>query len=241
MAKTDIIPLEKEYLIKAGITDFSSLKLPYYENNKNNKFDGLTLRNNLLKAQNLLKQAGWEYKNGALRNKENQLFSFEVLDYGGSLSRVISAYVRNLNKLGIEVKQRTVDSAIYQKRVEKFDYDMITVRFPDTTTPGNELVERFSSKSANVNGSDNVIGANNKVIDNILSYIISSKNQQELIASTRALDRVLLNEYYVIPHWYSSTHRIGYSSYLQYYKTKLPLFYSAEPWVIGTWWASVDN
>ncbi len=256
-ATIEINSLEKEYLFKAGLNqqDIEKFKLPNtypsfksdigIKNNdfehKDKEFSALVLRNNLLKAQKLLKEAGWEYKNGALRNKQNKEFIFEILDYGGSLSRVIGAYARNLNKLGIEVKQRTVDAAIYQKRLEKFDFDMISVRFPDTNSPGNELIERFSSKSRNIQGSDNLIGVDNKVIDNILSYIISSKDQKELSASTRALDRILLNEFYIIPHWYSGVHRIGYSSFLQYYKTQFPLFYSAEPWIISTWWAGLDN
>ncbi len=203
--------------------------------NLNNIDAALQLRKNLLQAQKLLEQAGWKYKDGFLRNAQGQIFSFEILEVGESLSRVISAYTRNLNKLGIEVKERILDAAIYQKRLENFDFDMVSVRYPDTSTPGNELINRFSSKAAVTEGSDNIIGIASKNIDDILNNIVQAQIQKELIAATKLLDKTLLSEHYVIPHWYSNTHRIGYQSALKYPKV-IPLYYNAETWLMSTWW-----
>ncbi|MDB5838347.1 MAG: transporter substrate-binding protein, partial [Herminiimonas sp.] len=100
-----------------------------------------SLRSNLLQARALFKEAGWEYRDGALRNAKGEPFTFEVLDDQSALSRVISVYVRNLQKLGIQVRQRTADYALVQKRMEEFDYDMTSQRFPDVTSPGNEMFD----------------------------------------------------------------------------------------------------
>jgi len=230
-SSTPMLDLEKKYLHQAGFnpSEYEILNKPAKNLLPN------SLRLNLVKAQELLKQAGWEYKNGALRNKHNKIFSFEILASNDGLSRVIAAYVRNLQKLGITVTQRTMDSSIYQKRIEKFDFDMISIRYGDSNLPGNELWERFSSNSAKTFGSDNVVGVNDKRIDKLLQFVISSKNKDDLIASTRALDRILLNNYYIIPHWYSKSHRIAYRAFLKYPKV-LPLFFNAESWLISTWW-----
>ncbi len=223
---------EKFYLDKAGF-NLNEQIINSINNNSNIKY---SLRENLLAAQKLLQQAGWIYKNGSLRNDKNQVFSFEILEAQGGLSRVIAAYIRNLQKLGIQVTYKVLDPSIYQKRLENFDFDMVSVRYGDSNLPGNELIQRFSSKSANINGSDNIIGVNDKKIDNLLQFITSSTTKDSLIASTKALDRVLLNQYYIIPHWYTNKHRVAYRKSLHHH-VKLPLFYNAEDWVISTWWS----
>ena len=107
-----------------------------------------SLRDNLRQARRLLAQAGWTYTDGALRNSKGEPFVFEMLDDGGAMSRVMAAYARNLEKLGIQVNQRMTDFALYQKRLEEFDFDMISLRFPDSQSPGNELKDRFGSAAA---------------------------------------------------------------------------------------------
>src|SRR5690606_1432065 len=94
-----------------------------------------SLRANLLKARELFRQAGWEYRDGALRNAKGEAYGFEILDDQSALSRVISVYARNLRKLGVQVSQRTADYALVQKRMEEFDFDMTTMRLSDVTSP----------------------------------------------------------------------------------------------------------
>jgi microcin C transport system substrate-binding protein len=194
-----------------------------------------SLRENLLKAVALLKEAGWEYRDGALRNAKGEPFRFEILDDQGSMSRVISVYVRNLEKLGMQVTQRVADFALVQKRLEEFDFDMMSMRFPDVVVPGNELFDRFSSKAADQVGSSNYWGLKDPVVDRLVDKLVKAESRKELLAAARALDRVLLNKHIVVPHWFSSLHRVAYWNRFGI-PEKRPLYYSADDYVISTWW-----
>jgi microcin C transport system substrate-binding protein len=194
-----------------------------------------SLRANLLKARDLLKEAGWVYRDGALRNAKGEAMSFEILDDQSSMSRVISVYIRNLEKLGIKVTQRTADYALLAKRMDAFDFDMTSMRFPDSSMPGNELLDMFGSASADIQGSSNVWGLKDPIVDNIVARVLAAKEWDDVVAATRALDRVLLNSYIVVPHWYSAKHRVAYRKNLAM-PDNLPLYYQADPYIISTWW-----
>lgn len=194
-----------------------------------------SLRANLLKARALFKEAGWEYRDGALRNSKGEPFTFEILDDQSALSRIITVYARNLQKLGIQVTQRTADYALVQKRMEEFDFDMTSIRFPDTTSPGNEMFDMFGSQAADVKGSNNVWGLKDPAVDKLIAKLVAAETREELVSTARAFDRVLLNKYLVVPHWYSSTHRVAYRDRFGIPAT-MPLYYAADPWVISTWW-----
>lgn len=194
-----------------------------------------SLRANLLAARDLLAQAGWTYRDGALRNAKGETLSFEILDDQPSLSRVISVYVRNLEKLGIQVSQRTADYALVQKRMEEFDFDMTSIRFPDVTSPGNEMFDRFGSKAADQPGSDNAWGLKDAVVDRLVETLVKADTRRDLVAAARALDRVLLHKYIVVPHWYSSTHRVAYRNRFGIPQVS-PLYYQANPYVVSSWW-----
>jgi len=193
-----------------------------------------SLRQNLRKARELLAKAGWVYKDGALRNAKGQALEFEVMDDGGAMVRLVAAYVRNLQKLGIQVQIRTTDYALYQKRLEEFDFDMTTMKFPDSQSPGNELWDRYGSESATTKGSDNIIGVKSPVVDALVGHIVKAQSRKDLVAATRALDRVLTHSYHVVPHWYSPSHRVAYKSNLAF--SKPPTYYQAESWILSTWW-----
>ncbi|MEM5435966.1 extracellular solute-binding protein [Paraburkholderia diazotrophica] len=197
-----------------------------------------SLRANLVRARELLAQAGWTYRDGALRNAKGQPFVFELLDDSGrgtSMEPIAAAYGRNLQKLGIRMNFRTLDYALIQKRIDAFDFDMTTVRLPDVQVPGTEQVSRFASAYADQQGSDNIAGVRSPAIDAILRKVISAQTREQLVDATHALDRVLMSGYYVIPHWYSPVHRIAYRNTLGYPAT-LPLYYDAEEWILSTWW-----
>jgi len=193
-----------------------------------------SLRANLRKAKELLAEAGWTYRDGALRNSKGEIFRFEIVEDGPFFLRILTAYVRNLEKLGIKVDIRTSDYALHQKRMDDYDFDMTTIRFPDTQSPGNELYDRFGSAAAKEKGSDNVIGVQSPVVDALIDAIVKADTREQLQAATRSLDRVLWNSYYVVPHWYSPTHRIAYRKEMGY--PNPPLYYSAESWILSTWW-----
>lgn len=194
-----------------------------------------SLRANLLQAKALLQQAGWNYRDGALRNAKGEPFEFEILDDQSAMSRVISVYVRNLQKLGFQVKQRTADFALVQKRMEEFDYDMTSTRFPDVTSPGNEMFDMFGSKAADQPGSNNVWGLKDAAVDRLVEALVAATTRRDLVAAARALDRVLLHKHIVVTHWFSSTHRVAYRNRFGI-PAIAPLYYQADPYVISSWW-----
>jgi microcin C transport system substrate-binding protein len=193
-----------------------------------------SLRKNLLKARDLLEQAGWTYRDGALRNSSGQAFEFEMLEDSPFLLRILSAYIRNLEKLGIKANVRTTDNALYKKRLDEHDFDMTTVRYQDTQSPGNELWDRFGRLAADEKASDNHLGVRLRSVDALISRITKAEKREDLYLATRALDRILIHSYYVVPHWYSPTHRVAYKTVLGF--AQPPAYYRAEDWIIGNWW-----
>ncbi len=196
-----------------------------------------SLRANLMKARDLLKEAGWTYRDGALRNAQGEPFVFEILDDQSALSRIIAVYVRNLEKLGIRVNQRTADFALVQKRLEEFDFDMTSQRFPDVTSPGNEMFDMLGSKAADEKGSSNYWGLKDPAVDALVTSLVRAETRAELVSAARALDRVLLNKYIVVPHWYSATHRVAWRNRFGMPEV-MPKYYQADPYVISSWWQS---
>ena len=169
------------------------------------------IRDQLKTATNLLKEAGWSLNNGKLQNNNTkEFFKFEILLRSPAFERIVFPFKDNLEKLGIEVTVRTVDSAQYQKRIETFDFDMIVQTFSQSLSPGNEQKNFWGSDAAYTNGSRNIIGINNFVIDNLIDQLIYAKDREELITITKALDRVLLWNHYVIPNWHISSYRVLY-------------------------------
>jgi microcin C transport system substrate-binding protein len=197
-----------------------------------------SLRANLLKARALLADAGWTYRDGALRNAQGEPFVFEVLDdtsASASWESVMAQYTQALARLGIRVNYRPVDFALYQKRLDAFDFDMTTIRFPDAQVPGTELIDRFGSKAAGEPGSGNLIGLKSPAVDAIVKALTQAQTLPQLLDATHALDRVLMHGYYVVPQWYNATHRVAFRNTLAYPAT-LPRYYGANDWIISTWW-----
>ncbi|MCW9032136.1 MAG: extracellular solute-binding protein [Gammaproteobacteria bacterium] len=208
---------------------FTKVWLPPSTENKGD------LRNNLITAAALLKEAGWFVKEGVLHNKEGKRFEFDVLLAQKGFERILAPYAYNLRKLGIILHYRTVDVSLYIRRNRTFDFDLMVASYPQSQSPGNELYNLWHSSSANEEGSRNLIGINNKVVDKLIEHVVFAKNREELIVAARALDRVLLHQEYLIPNWYIAVHRIAYWDKFTYPK-KLPLYFSADNWVLSTWW-----
>ena len=169
------------------------------------------MRNQLQEASILLKDAGWDLINGQLKHSStNEIFEFEILLRSPAFERIVLPFRDNLEKLGINVIVRTIDSAEYQKKIETFDFDMIVQTFSQSLSPGNEQRSFWGSDAADTNGSRNVIGIKNYAVDGLVESLINAKDRDELITITRALDRVLLWNYYVIPQWHISSYRVLY-------------------------------
>ncbi|RMI25399.1 ABC transporter substrate-binding protein [Pseudoroseomonas wenyumeiae] len=162
------------------------------------------------KALGLLKDAGWTVKDRRLVNEQNQPFAFEILLDSPTFERVALPYVQSLQRLGIEARVRTVDAAQYQKRTDEFDFDMTVDLIPQSLSPGNEQRDFWSSEKAKEPGSRNLIGVSDPVVDALVELVVNAPDRQALIDRCRALDRVLLWSYYVVPHWHSRVFRAAW-------------------------------
>jgi len=195
--------------------------------------DQKDLRNNLRKAVKLLKEAGWNVENGVLTNtKTGKPMTIEFLLVSPLFERIVQPYARNLERLGIKSSIRLVDSAQYTRRLNGFDYDVIVGNFAQSDSPGNEQRDFWGSETADREGSTNLIGIKDAAIDKLIDNIIMAKDREDLIAATRALDRVLLAHDFVVPQWYSPNVRIAYwNRYGQ--PEKLP---GLTPGFLQVWW-----
>ncbi len=202
---------------------------------------GETLRDHLREAKRLLSEAGWTYRDGALRNAQGQAFTLEFLDNSGSMGRVVTPYAKNLEKLGFQVNYKVIDFAILQKRLDVFDFEIISNRWVGSESPGTELVERFGSASAAIEGSGNLMGVRDPAVDALLDKVLSAQTRPQLTVALRALDRVLRHGHYVVPHWYGSVHRVAWRAGRFEQPAVTPRYYQPESWITATWWATPAN
>jgi peptide/nickel transport system substrate-binding protein/microcin C transport system substrate-binding protein len=201
------------------------------------------LRENLRKAAALLEKSGWKIgPDGALRNAKGEQMEVEWLESGDQPGRAEAVFERNLAKLGIKLKIRMVDFALYRKRVETFDYDMIMIKIPDFTLPGaGELKAQYGSAVADEQGSSNYRGIKSRAVDFMLEKIEKAKTMDELRDASRALDRIIMHGYYQIPDLYAGNSRVSRWDKLGIPKT-VPKYYTiATPsdwlqWGVTAWW-----
>jgi microcin C transport system substrate-binding protein len=194
-----------------------------------------SLRGNLKQARDLMAQAGWHYRDGALRDANGTPFTVEVLDDEPGMDRVIVPYLQSLQTLGVQANMREVDSALYQKRVDNRQFDMTTYIYDPVTIPGDELVRRFSSAAASEVASDNLMGVHSSAVDGLINAALKANTLSDLETATRALDRVLINSYYLVPEYYTPAARIGYKSRIGF-PSVIPDSYQAEDWLIDYWY-----
>jgi microcin C transport system substrate-binding protein len=194
----------------------------------------ITLRDNLKNARDLLADAGWTVQDGVLKNAQGEVFVIDVLLVQKGFDRIFAPYAHNLKKLGIDMNYRTVDDSLYKRRMDKFEFDMVVTSFPQSVSPGNELMNMFHSQAAEMEGSRNLPGISSPVVDALIERIINAENRDELIIASHALDRVLLHGEYLVPNWYIDTHRIAYRDKFNMPET-LPLYFEPVSWLLKTW------
>jgi microcin C transport system substrate-binding protein len=198
---------------------------------------GHSLRGNLRRAQALLKAAGWDYRDGALRNAKGDPMVLEYLDSKEGGVRTVSPWMRNLEKLGIQLKFASVDFALYQQRLDKFEFDITTINFPGTHNPGQQLADIFGSKAADTENSGNYMGVKSPAVDALVAAVVGAKTKDDLLPACRALDRVIMHSHYLIPQWTLMSHRMAYNAWRLGFKAPMPPYSAGEDWVMFTWWA----
>ena len=199
-------------------------KLPVTDASGNN-------REQMRHALELLKQAGWTIQDRKLVNKDGEQMAFTILLDEPSLERPTLPYAQLLQKLGIDVKVRTVDPAQYQHLTDDFDFDMLMMIYPEGDLPGNELRDYFSCASAKAQGSFNAPGICQPVVDALVEKVVNAQDRDALTTAARALDRVLLWSWYLVPNWHSQDFHIAYWNRFGYPDKPI-----REGFNFDTWW-----
>lgn len=195
------------------------------------------VRENRRQSTRLLKEAGYEVRDQKLVDKDGKQVSVEFLVSNPPSERIVLFYKPALERLGMEITVRTVDDAQYQNRLRNFDYDVITDVWGQSLSPGNEQRDFWGTEAADVPGSRNTIGIKNPVVDKLIDKIIFAADRETLVAATRALDRVLLWHYYVVPQF-----TYGFSRYARWDRfSHAPLPKYGRSGLPTLWWFDKDK
>lgn len=202
------------------------------------KTDGSgNIRDNLRAASKMLRDAGWVIKDGVRVNeKTGTPLEFEILLSSPLFERVVLPFAKNLEKLGVKARARTVETAQYQRRIDTFDFDMTIGNWGQSLSPGNEQRDFWGSAAANQEGSRNLVGISDPVIDALIDKIISAPDRKALVTACRALDRVLQWHHFVIPHFHAGYDRIAYWD-----KFGQPKITPTSGTRFLTWWIDADK
>ena len=197
-------------------------------------------RQNLRSARQMLAAAGWEVVDNKLTHTASgEVMTIEFLLVAPSFERIVAPYVKNLEKLGVEGKIRIVDTAQYQNRLQDFDFDATVVVWGQSQSPGNEQRNMWTTKAADTPGSRNYAGIKDEAIDELVEILIAAPDRDGLIASCRALDRVLARGHYVVPHWHITSHRMVYWN--RFGKLATAPKYAAGRGLFTYWWEDADK
>ncbi len=190
------------------------------------------IRIHLKEAREMLEEAGWVIENQKRVNAKTKVpLRFEILITSPEYLRPMSSFIRHLKRLGIEARTRMVDSAQYAVRIDEFDFDIIMMAMGQSESPGNEQLEFWSSKAADIKGSRNYSGIKDPVVDSLIELLIDAPTRKKLVQRTQALDRTLLWGHYVIPGWYSDRYWLAFWN--KFDRPKITPKYLFD---ITTWW-----
>lgn len=167
-------------------------------------------RDNLREAVRLFEEAGWTIRGGRMVNERGEQFRIEFLGGSPTAEVITGGFIANLRRMGIDATLRIVDSSQYIQRYQAFEFDAVTAGFPQSESPGNEQRDYWSSQAADAPGSRNVPGIKDPVVDALINRIIFATDRDDLVAATRALDRVLLWNYYTVPQYFQPTMRYAF-------------------------------
>jgi peptide/nickel transport system substrate-binding protein/microcin C transport system substrate-binding protein len=193
-----------------------------------------SLRKNLTRALELLAASGWHDDHGVLKNAEGEPFVIEVSG-ARNQNPYLDPYYLNLTRLGFTIKKRLTDAPSARQRMNKFDFDFMSVALREGRMPGAELWRTFNSKDADVPGSENVAGVKSHAVDELIQRLLDASSQAELETVAHALDRVLVHSHYVVPWRYLTQHYVIFNEKLQR-PDKLPPYSGAYDWAVGAWW-----
>ena len=166
------------------------------------------------------------------RNAKGETLDLEILLFEPMFERISGPYVDNLKRIGVNATIRMVDPAQYERRMKAFDFDLASQRYSLRLTPGIELKNYWGSDAAKMDGSFNLSGISDPVVDALVDKVMAAKSRADLVTSTRAIDRVLRTGHYWVPHWYKASHTVAYWNKFSRPAVK-PKY---DPGVLDTWW-----
>jgi microcin C transport system substrate-binding protein len=197
-----------------------------------------SVRANLRESARLMKEAGMEVRERKLVDAAGKAVTVEILVQDPAAERIALFYKPSLERIGITASIRVVDDAQYQNRLRSFDFDMIIDQWGESLSPGNEQREFWGSQAADQPGSRNTMGIKNPAVDALIEKVVFAKDRAELVAATKALDRVLLWNFYLVPQF-----TYGFSRYARWDR-----FSHAEPMpkygrsgLPSLWWFDADK
>ena len=191
------------------------------------------MRDNLKAAFDLLKAAGWTLGADRMaRNPKGETLDIEILFFEDAFERIITPYIENLKKVGINAYGRRVDPAQYERRRKSFDFDLSIERYSLRLTPGVEMRGFWGSEAAKIDGSQNLSGISDPVVDALIEKVVAASSRAELLTATRAIDRVLRAGHYWVPHWYKAAHNVAYWDKFSRPTTAAKY----DPGILDTWW-----
>ena len=193
-------------------------------------------RKNRRLAGQLLDKAGWKVIKGKRIDSNGNSLKIEILNYSPAFDRIINPFIESLKLLGIDAVHTRIDSTQYTERVREFDWDIITSTYGNSMTPGIDLVQRFSSKTASV-PSRNVVGLKNKAIDKLIQDALNAKTREELDVIIRALDRSLRSLKFWVPQWYKQVHTVAFRNEFSFPESLPPY----DLGVFDFWWFDIDK
>nr|WP_281982647.1 extracellular solute-binding protein [Thalassorhabdomicrobium marinisediminis] len=194
-------------------------------------------RANIARALDLMEQAGWTVQDGVMKNDAGEAFTFEILLKSGSSENqsIIDMYVESLRRLGITPTITVVDNAQYAERTDAYDFGMTYYRRGLSLSPGNEQFLYWGTDGADVEGGRNLMGVKSEAIDAMIDRLLTSESQDDFLAATRALDRLLTAGRYVLPIYQWNISRIAHDKRLKYPET-MPIFGDWPGWQPDVWW-----
>ena len=188
-------------------------------------------REGLRRAITLMKEAGWTIKNRQLIGPDGKQMAFTILLSDPSLERVALPYKQWMERLGIDISVRTVDPAQFERLTDAFDFDMTTMIYPGADLPGNELRDNFTCLGAKTEGSANLAGVCDPAIDSLVDHAINAQDRPSLFAAGRALDRLLLRGWYMVPNWHDNAFKVA-----AWHKFARPDAAIRDGFVLDDWW-----
>lgn len=195
------------------------------------------IRNNLRTAREMLAEAGWVIRDGKLVNAATAApFKFEILIVSPAFERIALPYTRNLERLGIDANVRLVDSSQYQNRLDSYDFDMVVGSWGQSESPGNEQRDYWGGDAATRDGTRNLAGIQDPVIDELIDAVIAAPDRESLVSQVRALDRVLQWGHYIVPQWHVPHDRIAFWD-----KFGRPAITPARGTQIFAWWIEAER